>query len=142
MAELLQLDSFKSESGDLTVFEKIFPTSIKRVFYICDVPFGSVRGGHRHHKTWQALVCLKGECRVFVDNGVTEEFYHLNTSNKCLVLEPKDWHLMDRFSENSLLLVIANETYDKYDYIDTPYKKPKDENSLSRFKAHQHAFIS
>ncbi|NBA86456.1 WxcM-like domain-containing protein [Emticicia sp. CRIBPO] len=142
MATLLQLDSFKSESGDLTVLEKIFPTAIKRVFYICDVPSGSVRGGHRHHKTWQALVCLKGECRVFVDNGSSEEFYQLNSSNQCLILEPKDWHLMDNFSEGSILLVIANETYDKADYIDTPYPKAKNENSFSRFKARQHAFIS
>ncbi len=141
MARLITLDSFNSESGDLTVFEKIFPTAIKRVFFISDVPFGAVRGGHRHHKTWQALVCLKGRCRVFVDNGKDEAFYQLNASHKCLVLEPEDWHLMDHFSEDALLLVIANETYDKSDYIDAPYVKPKNENSFSRFKANQQAFI-
>lgn len=142
MATLLELDSFKSESGDLTVLEKIFPTPIKRVFYICDVPSGSVRGGHRHHKTWQALVCLKGECRIFVDDGSSEDFYNLNSSNKCLILEPKDWHLMDMFSEGSILLVLANETYDKEDYIDAPYTKPKNENSFSRFKTRQLAPVS
>jgi hypothetical protein len=34
MAKLLQLSTFESDAGDLTVFEKILPGDIKRVFYI------------------------------------------------------------------------------------------------------------
>ena len=53
MAKLLQLNTFESDAGDLTVFEKILPGEIKRVFYIRGRE-GHERGGHRHLNTWQA----------------------------------------------------------------------------------------
>jgi hypothetical protein len=39
----------------------------------------------------------------------------------CLILEPKDWHIMDSFSDDAILLVLSNEYYDQADYIDDPY---------------------
>ena len=37
------------------------------------------------------------------------------------MLEPKDWHIMDEFSEDAILLVVSNQPYDKADYIYEPY---------------------
>lgn len=121
MAYLKNLDTFNSEMGDLNVFERVIPGEIKRIFYICNVPINTVRGKHRHHKTWQALICISGSCRVYVDNSVEENVFHLDGHSKCLVVEPKDWHFMDNFEENTILLVIANQYYSVDDYIDEPY---------------------
>ncbi|CCH51273.1 WxcM domain protein [Fibrisoma limi BUZ 3] len=120
MAQLHELKTFVSEKGNLTVFENIIPGTIQRVFYIYEAG-QSPRAGHRHHRAWNALVCLSGSCRVYCHNGQAETTYRLTNPRQCLVLEPEDWHIMDEFSEDAILLVVSNEPYDKDDYIYDPY---------------------
>jgi tellurite resistance-related uncharacterized protein len=121
MAYVKNLETFESESGNLNVFEGLIPDKIERVYFINNVPKNILRGKHRHHKTWQALVCITGSCRIYVDNGNEENIYNLDNNQKCLIIEPKDWHFMDNFSSDANLLVIANQKYSKDDYIDEPY---------------------
>lgn len=120
MAHLSELTTFASENGHLTVFENIIPGTIQRVFYIYQAG-QSARAGHRHRQAWNALVCLAGSCRVYSHNGKQEEYYHLSNPRQCLVLEPEDWHVMDNFTEDAILLVVSNQLYDKDDYIYEPY---------------------
>jgi dTDP-4-dehydrorhamnose 3,5-epimerase-like enzyme len=122
MSQLLFLDTFSSDAGDLTVFEGLIPGSIKRAFFI-QAKENAIRGGHRHHKTWQVLSCISGSCRVINDNGQVKEEFILDCPQKCLILSPEDWHIMDQFTENSILLVLANEFYDQNDYIYEPYEQ-------------------
>ncbi len=121
MASLLDLKTFTDKRGNLTVIEKIIPFDIKRVFYIYGVD-SSVRGGHRHKKTIQAAICIKGSCRIVNNNGKVAEDYFLNAPNKCLLLQPDDWHTMDQFSDDAILMVFASEYFDADDYIYEPYK--------------------
>lgn len=120
MAELYNLKTFSSETGDLTVFENIIPGPIQRVFYIYNAGESS-RAGHRHHLAWNALICLNGSCRVYNNNGEKGEYIQLSDPRQCLVLKPEDWHTMDQFSEDAILLVVSNQLYDKDDYIYEPY---------------------
>ena len=120
MAELIDLKTFTDQRGNLTVIEKVIPFNVKRIFYIYGVD-ASVRGGHRHKKTTQAAICLKGSCRIYNNNGKTEEYYNLDQPNKCLLLQPTDWHTMDQFSEDAILMVLASEYFDANDYIFEPY---------------------
>jgi tellurite resistance-related uncharacterized protein len=120
MPHLIELSTFNTDSGNLTVFEKIIPGTIKRVFYIYGAG-ESQRGGHRHHKSWNALIAIHGSCRVYSNDGEKEEIFILDNPASCLILEPKDWHIMDSFSQDAILLVLSNEYYDKADYIDEPY---------------------
>ena len=120
MAKLHELTTFSSDKGNLTVFEKILPGTIQRIFYIYQAG-QDPRAGHRHHRAWNALICLHGSCRVYSNNGQQEKTFHLNDPRQCLVLEPEDWHTMDEFSEDAILLVVSNELYDKDDYIEEPY---------------------
>ena len=120
MAQLIELKTFTASAGHLTVFENILPGIIQRVFYIYGVG-QATRAGHRHKKTWNALVCIAGSCRVYNNNGKVEEAFLLNDPKRCLVLEPEDWHLMDSFSDDAILLVVSNQLYDQADYIDDPY---------------------
>ena len=119
MAYIIDLPVFGDERGSLTVVEKILPFEIKRFYYIYNVT--SKRGGHRHKKTIQALISIGGSCDIYTNNGKKEETFFLDTPNKCLILDPKDWHTMDNFSEGSILLVFSSEFYDKEDYIDARY---------------------
>lgn len=120
MAKLYELKTFESNTGNLTVFEGIIPGVIQRVFYIYEAGH-TARAGHRHQRTWQALICLSGSCRVYNNNGTQEETFLLTNPRQCLVLQPADWHIMDSFSDDAILLVISNELYDKDDYIYEPY---------------------
>ncbi len=120
MPQLIQLETFNTGQGNLNAIEKAIPGSIKRVFYIYGAENAS-RGGHRHHTTYNALICIQGSCHVFSTDGENEEDFILDSPDTCLVLEPKDWHIMDNFSENAILLVLSNQYYDRADYIDDPY---------------------
>ena len=121
MAYIIELPTFSDERGSLTVVEKLLPFDIKRFYYIYDVSFK--RGGHRHHKSIQALIALNGSCEIYVNDGEDEKLFLLDTPNKCLIVEPQDWHTMDKFSQGSILLVFASEYYDVDDYIDEEYVK-------------------
>lgn len=122
MARILDLKTFTDKRGNLTVIEKVIPFDIKRVFYIYGVD-DSKRGGHRHHKTIQAAVCIKGSCTIYNNNNIKEEEFRLDKPNKCLILQPEDWHTMYNFSEDAILMVFASEFFDNNDYIFEPYPK-------------------
>lgn len=121
MAQLIQLPSFKDSRGALTVVEKLLPFEIKRFYYIYNVT--GKRGGHKHHKTLQALICIGGSCEIYINDGTKEETLLLDSPEKCLILNPNDWHTMDKFSEHAILFVLASEYYDKNDYIDEAYQQ-------------------
>ncbi|MGE0088144.1 MAG: FdtA/QdtA family cupin domain-containing protein [Bacteroidales bacterium] len=120
MAYLIDLKTFTDKRGNLTVIEKVLPFDIKRVFYIYGVD-DSARGGHRHHKTVQAAICIKGECKIFNNDGKNQTHFHLNKPSVCLILEPKDWHQMYDFSDDAILMVLASENFDEKDYIFDSY---------------------
>lgn len=116
MARLLSLKTFTDKRGNLTVIERVIPFDIKRIFYIYGVD-DSIRGGHRHHKTIQAAICIKGSCIISNNDGEKKEDFLLNSPDKCLILEPKDWHQMHNFTSDAILMVLASEYFDEKDYI-------------------------
>ncbi len=120
MAHLIDLKTFTDSRGNLTVIEKVFPFDIKRIFYIYGVD-DSVRGRHRHHKTIQAAISIQGSCVIENDNGKEKSKFVLDRPEKCLLIEPEDWHQMHSFSEDCILMVLASENYSAEDYITEPY---------------------
>ena len=122
MAKLIDLKTFTDARGNLTVVEKVLPFDIKRVFYIYGVD-DSKRGGHRHHKTIQAAVCIQGACKIYNNNNIKEETFELNHPSKCLILNSEDWHTMYDFTKDAILMVFASECFEEADYIFEPYNK-------------------
>lgn len=120
MAYILDLETHTDKRGNLTVIERVLPFNIKRVFYIYGVD-DSVRGGHRHHLTVQAAICIQGECKIFSNNGRSTQIFHLNKPSVCVILNPEDWHSMMDFSKDAILMVLASENYDEKDYIFEKY---------------------
>lgn len=128
MEKIIQLNTHSDKRGKLTVIENILPFQVSRIFYIYQVD-QSIRGGHRHHKTRQAAICVSGNCKIYNNNGINESIFLLDSPEKCLLIEPEDWHEMFDFSSNAILLVFASELYKKEDYIYEPYP-----NSIRRPK--------
>ncbi|MBA3665085.1 MAG: FdtA/QdtA family cupin domain-containing protein [Bacteroidetes bacterium] len=120
MARIIDLKTFTDKRGNLTVIDRSIPFDIKRIFYIYGVD-DSKRGGHRHRKTIQAAICIKGSCTIYNNDGTKEEIFRLDKPNKCLLLEPHDWHAMYDFSDDAILMVLASEYFDEGDYIFQPY---------------------
>lgn len=121
MSQIINLPTAQDERGALTIIERVLPFEVKRVYYIYNVAEGSVRGGHRHKTNVQALVCVSGSCRINLNDGSKKSSVLLDSPNKCLVIEPEDWHTMEEFSKDTVLLVLASQYYDANDYIDKPY---------------------
>ena len=119
--KIIKIPTFKDSRGQLSVLDGILPFDVKRTYWIYNTD-GSVRGGHRHHQTRQALVALSGTVEIFMDDGQECETIFLDRPDKALIVEPKDWHTMT-FSSNSILLVFSSHPYNINDYIDEPYAK-------------------
>ncbi|GAB3908343.1 FdtA/QdtA family cupin domain-containing protein [Larkinella knui] len=115
MAQLLYLDTFSSDSGNLTVIEKVLPGSIKRVFYI-DEAEENRWVGRRYPKAWHAILCLNGQCRIGIQGSGTDNFFWLDDPKKCLLLEPEVWHRIDELTSGAFLLVISNEYDDPVEF--------------------------
>jgi len=120
MAHVIDLQTFTDTRGNLTVIDNVLPFPIKRVFYIYGVD-SSKRGGHRHHKTIQAAICIQGECKIYNNNGSKEDVFHLSKPSVCLIINPEDWHTMFEFSKDAILMVLASEPFDANDYIFDKY---------------------
>lgn len=117
---MIDLETHTDKRGNLTVIEDVLPFEIKRVFYIYGVDT-SERGGHRHHKTLQAAVCIQGECKIFNNDGKSTNVFHLDKPSKCVILETADWHKMFDFSKDAILMVLASEKFNSEDYIYESY---------------------
>ena len=122
MAYIITLPTFEDNRGTLSVCQNLLPFVIKRFYFIYDV--SQCRGGHRHKVSIQALVCLGGSCDIYINNGTSEQTIKLYHPSQCLIIDPKDWHTMNNFSDNATLLVMSSTEYDRDDYIDNPYTEP------------------
>src|ERR1035437_86309 len=120
MSKLIDLKTFTDVRGNLTVIEKVIPFDIKRIFYIYGVD-NSERGGHRHHKTIQAAICIQGSCTIHCNNGKSTSDFVLDSPHKCLILQSKDWHVMFNFTADAILMVLASEYFEQKDYIYEAY---------------------
>lgn len=120
MANIINIQTFKDSRGILTVLDNVVPFEIKRLFYIYSVD-DTQRGGHRHRETYQAAICIKGSCKITNNNGTITEIFDLDSPEKCLMLDPIDWHVMHNFSPDAILLVLASTAFDPLDYIYEPY---------------------
>tara|TARA_Y100001968_G_scaffold51589_1_gene42517 strand:- start:1230 stop:1646 length:417 start_codon:yes stop_codon:yes gene_type:complete len=104
--------------GNLSVIEKeTIPFSIKRVYYLYDVPSDSYRGGHAHKKLIQFMIPLSGSFEVSLDDGKKRKKIMLNKPNKGLLIPQGIWREMDNFSSGAICLVLASEDFDESDYF-------------------------
>jgi len=116
--KLLDFPKIIDPRGNLTFIEGSdhVPFEIKRVYYLYDVPGGSVRGGHAHKDLNQMIIALSGSFDVQLDDGSKKEIYHLNSPSKGLLVTPMVWRELNNFSSGSVCLVLASEHFSEEDY--------------------------
>lgn len=108
------------ERGFLTVLESLkdIPFEIKRVYYIYGIGDpSSVRGEHAHKKLEQVFFCIHGKVTFLLDDGERREEIEMAEPNKGLYTGPEVWHNMIKFSNNTVILAIASDYYNEWDYI-------------------------
>ena len=113
---IIELDKHHSDrKGNLSVVEdgKDVPFSVKRVYYLYDVPGGESRGGHAHKALRQLIVAVSGSFSVTLDDGKDKKTFVLNRPYQGLLVAPGIWRTLDDFSSGSVCLVLASEKYDE-----------------------------
>jgi len=115
---LINLPRINDPRGNLTFIEndRHIPFEIKRVYYLYDVPGGSLRAGHAHKTLHQFLIAMSGSFDVTVDDGEQKMKFHLNRSYYGLYIPPMTWREIDNFSSGSVCLALASDFFDETDY--------------------------
>jgi dTDP-4-dehydrorhamnose 3,5-epimerase-like enzyme len=104
--------------GNLTFLEgeRHVPFSIKRIFYLYDIPTGESRGAHAHKELHQLLICLSGSFDVALDDGTDRKMIHLNRPWQGLHIPPMIWAAEMNFDPGSVCLVLASMAFNESDY--------------------------
>lgn len=120
----LQLPRVQDARGDLTFIESTFgnrkghlPFEIRRVYYLYNVPGGSMRGGHAHLSLHQYAIAMHGSFDMVMDDGQHRKRFHLDSAHQALYIPPMVWHELENFSAGAVCLVLASDIYDEADYL-------------------------
>ncbi|MFM2200457.1 MAG: hypothetical protein RL769_512 [Pseudomonadota bacterium] len=118
---IINFDAKGNESlGFLTPIEsqKNIPFAIKRIYYIHSIPNQMRRGFHAHHQLNQCLIAINGSCKVLMDYGLgNKHIFNLNNRSQGLLINKMVWHEMYDFSDNCILLALADDYFTESDYI-------------------------
>lgn len=116
---VVTLSAWKEPRGHLFVAEatKNIPFRIKRVYFTTNLKNAKVRGEHAHKKLVQAIFCVSGSFVLGLDDGKCKQKILLNKPEIGIILGPKLWHSMSKFSKDCVILVFASDYYKEGDYI-------------------------
>lgn len=118
-ASLFYLPKIRNRAGNITpVHNNVdIPFSIRRIFYLYDIPGGESRGAHAHKACHQFLIAASGSFEVLLDDGKTKRQVLLNRPDIGLHIPPAIWASEMNFSSGAICLVLASHKYDAEDYI-------------------------
>lgn len=116
---LIDLPKILDPRGNLSFIEegKYLPFTMKRIYWIYDVPGGEHRGGHAFRKTEELIVAISGSFDVVLHSGEVKHVFQLNRSYYGVYIPEMTWRMIDNFSTNSLALIISSTEYSVDDYI-------------------------
>lgn len=116
---IMELPQVHSVAGNITAIEnnKNIPFSVKRIYYLYDIPGGEDRGAHAHKNLQQFIIAASGSFDVTLDDGLNKRTISLNHPNRALHLVSGIWRELSNFSSGAICLVLASEKYDEADYI-------------------------
>ena len=118
---IINLPKIVDTRGNLTYIEgdQHIPFSIKRVYYLYDVPGGAERGGHAHYDLQQLIIPLSGSFDIFLDDGYNQETITMNRANLGLLIDKMIWRELKNFSSGAVCMCLASDIYKAEDYIHT-----------------------
>lgn len=115
---IIELPKISNRLGNITPVEggHNIPFDIARVYYLYDVPGGSVRGGHAHKELQQLIVAVMGAFDVVLDDGINKKTVRLDRAYYGLYIPAMIWRELENFSSGGICLVLASLPYDENDY--------------------------
>ena len=117
--KILPLQTHGDDRGSLIALEDgvNIPFAIKRVYYLFNTSKDVRRGFHAHKDLNQVVIAVRGSCRFLLDDGKERISLLLDDPTQGLLIESCIWREMYDFSEDCVLMVLANHLYDESDYI-------------------------
>ncbi len=117
--KLLPLQKHGDDRGSLIALEegKNVPFTVRRVYYMFETKEGVRRGFHAHKNLKQLVIAVRGSCRFLLDDGHEQIELFLDNPAQGLLLEAMVWREMYDFSEDCVLMVLADSLYDESDYV-------------------------
>jgi dTDP-4-dehydrorhamnose 3,5-epimerase-like enzyme len=115
----IQFQTHGDERGSLISLEqeKNVPFEIQRLYYIFNTKEGVRRGFHAHKQLKQIAIVISGSCRFVLDDGKERIDILMDNPGQGLYIDSFIWREMYNFSEDCVLLVIADKRYEEVDYI-------------------------
>lgn len=116
---IINLPKFLDERGNLSFVENNnqIPFTIKRTYWLYDVPGGENRGGHAEKCNEELIIAMSGSFDITVDDGEKQKTFTLNRSYYGLYVPKGLWREIKEFSTNALALEFGSIAYDINDYI-------------------------
>ncbi len=117
--KLIPLQAHGDDRGSLVSLEegRNIPFEIKRVYYMFKTKEGVRRGFHAHKSLRQVAIAVRGSCRFVLDDGSERVELCLDNPAQGLVIESFMWREMYDFSDDCVLMVLADQLYDEADYV-------------------------
>jgi dTDP-4-dehydrorhamnose 3,5-epimerase-like enzyme len=117
--KLIQLQTHGDDRGSLVALEdqKNVPFTIRRVYYLFNTRKDVRRGFHAHKALTQLVIAVRGSCRFLLDDGKERIEVRLDNPAQGLQVESMIWREMYDFSDDCVLMVLADAHYDESDYI-------------------------
>ncbi|MCD4562363.1 sugar 3,4-ketoisomerase [Lelliottia nimipressuralis] len=117
--KIIPLQAHGDDRGSLIALEEEnnIPFEIKRVYYMFNTKEGVRRGLHAHRKLKQVAIAMRGSCRFVLDDGKERVEILLDNPAQGLLIDSCMWREMYDFSEDCVLMVLADSHYDENDYI-------------------------
>jgi dTDP-4-dehydrorhamnose 3,5-epimerase-like enzyme len=117
--KLIPLQIHGDDRGSLIALEekKNIPFDVKRIYYLFGTKKDVRRGFHAHRELTQLVIAVRGSCRFLLDDGSEKITLLLDNSAQGLLINSCIWREMYDFSEDCVLLVLADKLYDEDDYI-------------------------
>jgi hypothetical protein len=116
---VIELAKNHHQKGNISVVENNMeiPFSIKRIYYLYDIPGGEDRGAHAHIELKQLIIAASGSFDVILGDGKVKRSITLNRPYLGLLVVPGIWRELINFSSGAICMVLASEVYSEKDYI-------------------------
>ena len=118
--KIIKLKTYLKKSGNLLPieFNKKFPITIKRIFFI----FGKknkLRGDHAHKKCSQLFVPISGKTVLIIKKKNKDIEVILDSKNiKATLVPPLEWCKLKFLTKNAIVMVACDRKYEFNDYIE------------------------
>jgi hypothetical protein len=117
--KIMNIPKISDPRGNLSFIEsgRPVPFTIRRTYWIYDVPGGEVRGGHAYKKLQEFFIALSGSFDVVLNDGQNTKIVTLNRSYFGLWVPNMIWRRLENFSTNAVCLILASAPYNENDYF-------------------------